>query len=229
MTVLTAALLASVSAAAAQFTVFDPVNYQANLLAGARALAQINNQLRQLQADAQMLARMEQNLTRLSGSISPQLKGALTAMQNELNRGTAIALSLQATEESYEQLFPREMAHALSDDTGLRLAKQRWQEEYASLERAARLQGQIGDAITTDSGLLVETMDRSRAANGALEVAQAGNELSALAVKQALSLQGLIAAQQRSDTLKSARELANEEEARQRFKVFLGNAANGKR
>jgi P-type conjugative transfer protein TrbJ len=223
---LAAALLGSISSAAAQFTVFDPVNYQQNLVAGARALAQINNQLRQLQGDAEMLARMEQNLTRLTGSISPELKGALTAIQNELNQGTAIALRLKATEESYEQLFPREIARALSDDNGLRLAQQRWQQEYASLERAARLQGQIGDAITTDSGLLAQTMDRSRAANGALEVAQAGNELSALAVKQALTLQGLLAAQQRSETLKSARDLAGEEEARQRFKVFLGNGAS---
>ena len=61
-------------------------------------------------------------------------------------------------------------------------------------------------------------MDRSRNATGALEVAQAGNELTGLGIKQALALQSLLAAQQRAETLKSARDLATEEEARQRFK-----------
>jgi conjugal transfer/entry exclusion protein len=49
--------------------------------------------------------------------------------------------------------------------------------------------------------------------------------LTGLGIKQALSLQSLLAAQQRAETLKAARELANEAEARQRFKTFLGSAA----
>ena len=66
-------------------------------------------------------------------------------------------------------------------------------------------------------------MARSRDAVGALEAAQAGNELTALNVKQALALQSLLAAQHRAETLARARDLATEDEARQRFKSFLGN------
>jgi P-type conjugative transfer protein TrbJ len=66
-------------------------------------------------------------------------------------------------------------------------------------------------------------MARSRGAAGALEVAQAGNELTALGIKQSLALQSLLAAQHRADTVAKARELATEDEARQRFKSFLGN------
>ena len=65
-------------------------------------------------------------------------------------------------------------------------------------------------------------MGRSRDAVGALEAVQAGNELTALNVKQALALQGLLAAQYRAETTKQARDLAAEEDARQRFKTFLG-------
>ncbi len=57
--------------AAAQLTVFDPANYQENLLSSARALEQINNQVRQLQAQAQMIWRLDQNLLRLGTTISP--------------------------------------------------------------------------------------------------------------------------------------------------------------
>jgi P-type conjugative transfer protein TrbJ len=58
---------------------------------------------------------------------------------------------------------------------------------------------------------------------GALEAVQAGNELTALNVKQALALQALLAAQHRAETTVKARDLAAEEEARQRFKTFLGS------
>ena len=43
-------------------------------------------------------------------------------------------------------------------------------------------------------------MTRSNNAAGALEVAQAGNELTGLSVKQSLALQSLIAAQHRAET-----------------------------
>jgi type IV secretion system protein TrbJ len=188
-------------------------------------LQQINNQVRQLQADAQMLARMDQNLTPLKGSITPDLQRTLEAISGHLRQGNAIALGLKETEMSYARLFPHTSSSNLSSDANLRLAQQRWDEEYDSLQRAARLQGEIGDGITADARLLSQAMDRSRTANGALEVAQAGNELAGLSIKQALSLQALLAAQQRAETLRAARDLASEAEARQRFKAFLGSAA----
>jgi type IV secretion system protein TrbJ len=220
--------LALVSASlpvAAQLTVFDPVNQQQNLLSAARALQQINNQVRQLQADAQMLSRMDQNLARLKGSITPDLQRTLDAINGQLRQGNAIALGLKETEITYARLFPNTPSSNLSSDASLRAAQQRWEEEYVSLQRAARLQGAIADGIAVDGRLLSQTMDRSRTANGALEVAQAGNELTGLGIKQALGLQSLLAAQQRAETLKAARDLANEAEARQRFKAFLGSAA----
>jgi P-type conjugative transfer protein TrbJ len=207
----------------AALTVFDPSNFQQNLLAATRALEQINNQVRQLQSQAQMLLRMDQNLIRLGGTISPDLQRTLADLQGQLRAGGGIALSLRATESAYERLFPRQLSAALTTDDALRNAKARWEEEYASLRRAALLQGQITDHLDADARLLDTTMARSRNAAGALEVTQAGNEILGLSVKQALQLQGLLAAQQRSETLARARDLATEDEARQRFKTFLGN------
>ena len=223
--VVAVALTSCVSRSAAQLTVFDPVNYQENLLSATRALEQINNQVRQLQSQAQMLSRMDQNLVRLGGTISPDLQRTLAAIQGQLQQGNGVALSLQATQSAYERLFPKEVSTSLSSDTVLRNAQLRWEEQYASLRRAALLQGQIGDGIDIDSRLLNQAMDRSRLANGALEVAQAGNELSGLSVKQALALQSLLAAQHRADTLTRTRDVASEEEARQRFKTFLGSGS----
>jgi type IV secretion system protein VirB4 len=206
-------------------TVFDPANYQQNLLSAVRALEQVNNQVRALQNQAQMILRMDQNLMRLGGTLSPDLQRALTAIQSQLGAGNGIALKLQQTQSTYERLFPAQVSAALSSDDMLRNAKIRWEEEYTSLKRAALLQGQIADGIETDTRLLGDAMTRSRNAAGALEATQAGNELTGLAVKQSLTLQGLLAAQHRAETVSRARDLATEDEARQRFKSFVGTGS----
>jgi P-type conjugative transfer protein TrbJ len=223
--VIAGVLATCVPQVAAQLTVFDPANYQENLLSSARALEQINNQVRQLQAQAQMILRMDQNLLRLGSTISPDLQRTLGDIQTQLRAGDGIALRLQATQSGYEQLFPRQVSSALSSDDVLRNAKSRWDEEYAGLRRAALLQGQIADSVDADTRLLGDAMARSRDAAGALEAAQAGNELTGLSVKQALQLQSLLAAQHSAETLTRARNLATEDEARQRFKSFLGTGS----
>jgi P-type conjugative transfer protein TrbJ len=206
-------------------TVFDPLNYQQNLLSAVRALEQINTQVRALQNQAQMILRMDQNLTRLGGTLSPDLQRTLTGIQTQLRSGQGIALNLQQTQSTYERLFPAQVSAALSSDDILRNAKTRWDEEYAGLKRAALLQGQIADSIETDTRLLGDAMTRSRNAVGALDATQAGNELTSLAVKQSLALQGLLAAQHRAETITRARNLATEDEARQRFKSFVGTGS----
>jgi P-type conjugative transfer protein TrbJ len=216
-------LIASAPPAAAQLTVFDPANFAQNLLTAARALEQINNQVLTLQNQALMIARMDLNLKQLGPTLSPDLQRTLTALQGQLTAGQGIALRLSATQSSYEQLFPRRASAALTSDDALRNAKARWDEAYAVFERAAYVQGQVADGIGTDTSLLVAAMGRSRDAVGALEALQAGNELTSLNVKQSLALLALLAAQHRAETTAKARDLATEDEARQRFKTFLGN------
>src|SRR5690606_24882711 len=159
----------------------------------------------------QMILRMDQNLMRLGSSLSPDLQRTLTDIQAQLRAGEGIALKLQQTQRTYERLFPAQVSAALSSDDVLRNAKTRWDEEYSGLKRAALLQGQIADGIETDTRLLGDAMTRSRNAVGALEATQAGNELTGLAVKQSLALQGLLAAQHRAETVSRARDLATED------------------
>ena len=221
-----AGLLATcVPRATAQLTVFDPSNFQQNLLSATHALEQINNQVRTLQNQAQMILRMDQNLVRLGSTLSPDLQRTLADIQTQLRAGEGIALRLQQTQSQYEQLFPRQVSATLSTDDVLRNARTRWEEEHAAFKRAALLQGQLADGIETDTRLLGDAMARSRNAAGALEAAQAGNELTGLTVKQSLALQSLLAAQHRAETLTRARDLATEDEARQRFKSFVGTGS----
>ena len=63
----------------------------------------------------------------------------------------------------------------------------------------------------------------SQGAIGNLQVAQAGNQLTALAAKQTMQLQTLVAASARADALDRARAVAAREQARARFVRFMGD------
>jgi P-type conjugative transfer protein TrbJ len=211
--------------AASQLAVFDSPNYQQSLLASARALEQINNQVRQLQNQAQVILHLDQNLRAMGPTISPDLQRSLGDIQTQLRGGNGIALRLDATQSGYEQLFPRQISTTLSSEDVARNAASRWDEENGALLRAAMLEGQIADTVDGDARLLGDAMVRSKNAVGALEVAQAGNELTSLGIKQSLQLQSLLAAEQRAQTWARARDLATENEARQRFRTFLGSGS----
>jgi P-type conjugative transfer protein TrbJ len=208
-------------------TVFDPANFQQNLLSAVRSLEQINNQISQLQNQAQTLSRLDQNLQRLGATLSPDLQRAMSEIEAGLAKGEGLALTLRETEAAYEKLFPQELSASLSNDEALRNAKARWDEAYHGLKRAALIQGQIAESLGVDRQLLEQALARSSNASGALDVTQAGNELTALGVKQSLQLQSLMVAQERAETLQQARDLAIEDEARARFKRFLGDRQAG--
>jgi P-type conjugative transfer protein TrbJ len=207
---------------AAAVVVFDPTNYQQNLLSALRALDTVNNQLRQLQNEAQMLLRMDRNLQALPGSLSPHLTQVLSDLQRQVASGDAIALKLQETDANFERLYPKTFAATLSGDDVIRSARARWQETHAAFKRAALVQGQVSENTTSDQRVLADLLSRSEGAAGALQAAQAGNELAALNVKQTLQLQTLLATQARADTADRARAVTAQEEARQQFKAFLG-------
>ena len=68
----------SAPASAAGLPVFDATNYAQNLLQAARALDQINNQVKSLQNEAAMLQNMAKNLQTID---FPQLQRLSSAMQ----------------------------------------------------------------------------------------------------------------------------------------------------
>lgn len=204
-------------------TVFDPLNYEQNLLTAVRALENIQNQVRQLQNQAGQLMRMDRNLQSQTGTVAPDLQSTLAQLRARIAEGDAIALKVQDTEAAYDQLFPKTFAETLTNDDLLRASKTRWDETYATFRRAAVLQGAVNQQTETDARLLDQISARSSDAAGSLQAAQAGNELAALQVKQSLQLQTLLAAQSRSETTALARDLTAEAEGRQRLKTFLGD------
>lgn len=203
-------------------TVYDPWNYSKNILTASRSLIAINQQLTQLRNEAQALLKMDLNLEKLTSTISPELSRTLDEIKSLMNQANAIAMRVSQTDQAMQQLFPNEFSASLSTDDVIRQSKMRWQETLAAYKRAASLQAKVTENSEVDANLLSTLMARSRSSVGGLQATQAGNELTALGVKQSLQLQQMIAAQYRAETLERSRRISSEEEARVRFKSFLG-------
>ena len=212
------------SSSADAWVVFDPWNYQQNLLTAIRSLEEIQNQVKQLTNEAQALAKMDLNLEQLGSSIGGDLKSSMGEIKALLDKADGIALSVTATDTEMKKLFPSDYASALTNDQSLKAAKTRWDETLSAFKRSMSLEAKVVENTNEDGNALSDLLSKSSTAIGNLQVQQAGNELIGLSVKQQLQLQNLIAADQRAQSLERARTLASQEESRLRFKTFVGTS-----
>ena len=211
---------------ASAFIVFDPANYQQNLLSAVRALQEVENQVKQLTNEAQMLTKMDLNLTSLGSSVGGDLKSSLGEIQSLLKQADGIALSVSQTESEMKRLFPSQYNAALSNDQSFKLASERWTNTLSAFKRSMALEAKVTETTDSDSNVLSDLLAKSASAVGNLEVQQAGNELTGLNVKQQLQLQTLMVADQRAQSLDRARNLASQQEAQFRFKRFSGTGTS---
>jgi P-type conjugative transfer protein TrbJ len=223
-----AALVATVASgfarpAYAQAIVFDPSNYSQNLLTAARALEQINNQLRGLENQSRLLIDSTKNVTGLPTSVAGQLKAHIDAINRLMAQAKGLSFEVEKTISQFETAYPRQYAATASSDRMTQDATARSANSYEALKQALLAQSKVVEAIEGDGATLQSLMTASSGAVGALQAQQSGNELTGLQVKQTLQLQALLAAQARADALKVADEQASAAAARERFVRFIGD------
>lgn len=211
--------------AAAQISVFDPNNYSQNILTAARTLTQINNQIRSLQNEAAMLLNQAKNLSRID---FPELQ-AITQRLQQIDRlmGQAQGLDFRVAglEQQLGRLFPQDLAQALSTNDRVLAARQRLGAAMDAYRQTMRIQAQVAENVTADAGTLNAIAAKSQGAEGALQAAQATNQLLALAAKQQLQAQNMMAAQFRAEAAEAARRAQAEAEGRLATKKFLGSGS----
>ena len=200
-----------------------PVELQPELLTAARALDQINNQLRGLDNQAQLLINSTKNVTSLPASIAGQLKAHIDEINRLMAQAKGLSFEVEKTISQFEAAYPRQYTAAASSNRMLQDAVARSANSYEAIKQALLAQSKVIEAIERDGATLQSLMTASSGAVGALQAQQSGNELAGLQVKQALQLQALLAAQARADALKSASEQASAEAARERFVRFIGD------
>ena len=212
-----------VAPAAAAMPVFDTTNYAQNILQAARALEQINNQVKSLQNEAAMLQNMGRNLERIDFPQLERVKGALQKIDQLMGQAKGIDFRVDKLDERLRTLFPGAVDDALRTDRRVADAKARLDGAMESFRHGMGVQAQVVENVREDATLLEELVGRSQGAVGSLQVAQATNQLLALSTKQQFQLQTLMAAEFRSLGYERARRAQAETEARAAARRFLGS------
>jgi P-type conjugative transfer protein TrbJ len=207
----------------AQVVVFDPSNYSQNILTAARALDQINIQIKSLENQAQMLLNGAKNLTRLPTTVAGELTSKINEINGLIAQAKGIAFDVQKTTSDFERLYPRQYTAAISSDRMMQDATARWDNTYQALKQTLVTQATIASALDQDGQTLRTLMANSSGAVGSLQAQQTGNELIALQVKQSLQAQALVATQARADALRSVEQQTSAAAARERFTRFIGD------
>src|SRR4051812_17468935 len=183
-----AILIAStVPPSSAQVVMFDPNNYAQNVLTAARALQQINNQITSLQNQAQMLVNQAKNLASLPYSSLQQLQSSIQRTQQLLVQAQRIAYDVQQIDRAFSTTYARASA-GTSNLTLFANAQARWQTSVAGFQDALRVQAGVVGNLDTNRNQMAALVTSSQSASGALQAAQAGNQLAALVAQQLADL-----------------------------------------
>jgi len=225
--ILTAAAIAPAAVpmpAYAQFgsgIVFDPSNYAQNVLTAARSLQQINNQIQALQNQATSLINQAKNLASLPFSTLATLQAQIQRTQQLITQAQRIAYDVQSIDQAFTTRYNGANA-STSNAQMVANAQESWKTSVAAFQDTLRVQagvvGNIDGARTSINGLVTS----SQSATGALQAAQAGNQLLALQSQQIADLTALVAAQSRAQALEMARQTQIEADAQERFRRFFG-------
>ncbi|WP_116968994.1 P-type conjugative transfer protein TrbJ [Blastomonas sp. UPD001] len=203
----------------AQLIVKDPTNYAQNVLQAARALQQVNNQITQIQQQAQSLVNEGRNLASLPFSSLQQLQQQVQRTQQLLGEAQRIAYDVQDVQQVFNDRY-RGQALSGTQAEMVANAEARWQDSVGAFEDALRVQAGVVGNIDGARATMDELVTSSQSATGALQAAQAGNQLLALQSQQLADLTAVLAAQGRAQALESARTTAIEAESRERFRRF---------
>jgi len=212
------------TAASAQIggVVFDPRNYAQNILTAARTLEQINNQIRQLQNQATSLVNEARNLQSLPLTVLEPLQAQIRQTQALLGQAQRVAYDVRQIEREFQNNY---RAGAMTGPQRLLVegAEARWQNSVGAFEDALRVQAGVVGNIEGARSAVDSLVGSSQSATGALQAAQAGNQLLAVQAQQLADLTATVASLARAQSLDAAAQAAAKAQAREQLRRFLGD------
>ena len=205
--------------ASAQWIVFDPSNFSQNVLTAARELQQVTNQIQMLSNQATMLVNQARNLANLPMSTLSQLQSSTAQTQSLLSQAQNTAFNVQGVEQAYSTSYGA-AAGTGSNATMVANAQTRWQNSVAAFEDSLKVQAGVVGNIPTNSSAMTSLVTASQSATGALQAAQAGNQLLALQSQQLSDVVAVLSAKSRADALEQARTASAEAQGQQNYQTF---------
>ena len=200
--------------------VYDPSNYAQNVLTAARTLEQINNQIRQLQNQATSLINEARNLASLPTSVLDPLQQQIRQTQQLLAQAQRISFDVQQIEREFTRQYSGQNLTG-SQREMVQGAEERWKNSVAAFEDALKVQAGAVSNIEGARSAVQTIVTASQSATGALQAAQAGNQLLALQAQQLADLTATVASLGRAQSLDAANAAAAQAQAREQLRRFL--------
>jgi type IV secretion system protein TrbJ len=216
------ALVPTPAAAQIGGIVHDPRNYGQNILTAARTREQINNQIRMLQNQAASLVNEARNLQSLPLTMLDPLQQQIRQTQALLSQAQGIAFDVQTIEREFGRQY-KHIDLSASQRTMVEGAETRWRGSITAFEDALKVQANAVGNIEGARSAVQSLVTASQSSTGALQAAQAGNQLLALQSQQLADLTATVAALGRAQSLDSAGAAAAKAQAREQLRRFLGN------
>ncbi|ATW05285.1 P-type conjugative transfer protein TrbJ [Sphingorhabdus sp. YGSMI21] len=201
--------------------VYDPTNYAQNVIQAARALEQINNQIRSLQNQATSLLNDAKNLTTLPLTVFEPLQQQIRQTQQLLNQAQNLGYDVKQIDQEFATKYKSIDLNA-SQKTLVNDARSRWTNSVGAFEDALKVQaGAVGN-IEGSRSAMKNLVTASQSASGALQAAQAGNQMMALQSQQLADLTATMASIGRAQSLDAAQKAAAQAQGREQLRRFMG-------
>jgi P-type conjugative transfer protein TrbJ len=207
--------------AQAQVTVFDPSNYAQNVMTAARELQQVQHQITALQNQAQMLINQGRNLTSLPYSAVAQFQADITRTQQLLSQAQGVIYNVGQIQTTFARTYPNGYTGSTSSAQLILDAQSRWSNTLNGYQDALKTQATVVGNLPTSQTQVGALVNASQGATGALQAAQAGNQLLALVAKQLADVTALLAAQGRAQSLQGAQAASNQDQSNQQMQRFI--------
>ena len=208
----------------AQWTVFDPWNYAQSVMTAARELQQVNNEIQSLENQTTSLLNQARNLASLPTSLAAQITGQIQRTEQLLAQAQRIAYSVQSIDQAFTTQYGA-VNLSLTDRQMVSQARSRWQTSVASYQDALKIQaGAIGN-IDASRAAMNSLVGSSQSATGALQAAQASNQLLGLLSQQLADLIAVMAAQSRAQSLAAAASATDKDQAATQLGRFIAPGA----
>ena len=200
--------------------VYDPSNYSQNILTAARTLEQINNQIRALQNQATSLINEARNLQSLPLTVLEPLQAQIRQTQALIGQAQRMAYNVQQIETQFAAQY-KSIDLTQPQRVLVQGAQDRWQTSVAAFEDALKVQAGAVSNIETARTSIESLVTASQSATGALQAAQAGNQLLALQSQQLADLTATVASLGRAQSLDAANSAAAKAQAHEQLRRFL--------
>ena len=204
--------------------VYDPANHTQNILTAVRSLQEINQQIQQITNEIEMLESMARNLETLDlNQAEAIIQGRIQRLYELMRQAEGIGYGVEEVEREYEEIYPEDYGETPPEsDVLLEDARTRWRQSRTAYRDSLITIGAALEDNRVDASAISALIASSHSAAGALQAAQAGNQIEAIQAQQLMQIETIMAAHYRAEALERARQLAEAERGRARTKAFLG-------